>query len=130
MLKKHRILIVDDEVYLVLALEVRLRAHGYEVLKAYDGEMGLEMARKEKPDLILLDIMLPKMNGLKVCELLKNDAQFEKIPVVLFSAMAYEELTRENKRVVADGFIPKPFEVQTLLNEIKNLLTPSSGKWL
>ena len=75
-----RILVIDDEPELVKAIQIRLEQAGYETLIAYDGMEGLDKARKEKPDLILLDLMLPKMDGYKVCALLKRDKKYSKIP--------------------------------------------------
>ncbi|MDP2904979.1 MAG: response regulator, partial [Candidatus Omnitrophota bacterium] len=66
----------------------RLQASGYEVISAYDGQEGLEKAKKEKPDLIILDLMLPRMDGYKVCGLLKADSRYSKIPIILFTARA------------------------------------------
>ena len=80
---KARLLIVDDEKDLVETLMFRLEANGYEVSKAYDGQDGFDKAKKEKPDLIILDLMLPKMDGYKVCGLLKADARYNKIPIIL-----------------------------------------------
>ncbi len=122
--EKRRILLVDDEADLVFMLEARLKANGYEVLKAYDGETGLETARKENPDLILLDVMMPKMDGYKVCSLLKDDERYAKIPIVLFTAKAGEQTIQASKEAGADDYILKPFEPSILLDKIRELLAP------
>lgn len=119
---KRRILIVDDEADVVSVLELRLKAQGYETLSASAGEAGLAMARQEKPDLILLDIMLPKMDGAKVCGLLKADTRTTKIPIILFTARAGEDTIQLAKDAGADAYILKPFEPQILLGKIKDLL--------
>ncbi len=79
---------VDDESQLVEVVKIRLEANNYEVITAYDGQDGLEKAKKEKPDLIILDLMLPKMDGYKVCGLLKGDIRFYNIPIIMFTARA------------------------------------------
>ena len=117
-----KILIIDDEAELVDLVKIRLEAAGYEVLKAFDGREGLDKAKLEKPDLILLDIMMPKMDGYKVCGLLKMDARYQKIPIVLFSAKAQKEDAQLAKEVGADLYITKPFEASVLLAKIKEFL--------
>lgn len=117
-----KILIVDDEAELVDLVKIRLEAVGYEVIKAFDGQEGLDKAKLERPDLILLDIMMPKMDGYKVCGLLKMDARFKTIPVILFSAKAQKEDAQMAKEVGADLYITKPFEAPVLLVKIKELL--------
>jgi DNA-binding response OmpR family regulator len=119
---KKKILVVEDEIELVKAVEVRLKQAGYEVLTAYDGVDGLEKAKKDKPDLVILDLMLPKMDGYKVCGLLKADARYSKIPVILFSARVQESDEQVGKEVGADAYITKPFDPRALLGKIKELL--------
>ena len=110
-----RILLVDDEANLVEMIKMRLEANNYEVLTAYDGQEALQKAQKEKPDLIILDLMLPKMDGYKVCGLLKKDARYSKIPIIMFSARAQEEDKKLGEEVGAEAYITKPFEPNTLL---------------
>lgn len=117
-----RILIVDDEPELVKAVQIRIEQGGYETLVAYDGREGLEKAKKEKPDLIILDLMLPKMDGYKVCGLLKADARYHEIPVIMLTARAQESDMKTGQEVGADAYIIKPFEHQDLLAKIKELL--------
>ena len=119
-----RILVVDDEVELVKAIQIRLEQDGYETLAAYDGREGLEKARKEKPDLILLDIVLPDKNGYDLCYEIKHDEFTASIPVVLFTAKSEWKIKMDElcKFVKANGYISKPFESQDLLDKIKNLL--------
>ena len=117
-----RILIVDDEVQLVEMIKLRLEAAGYEVITAYDGQAGLEKAKKEKPDLIILDLMLPKMDGYKVCGLLKNDARYSGIPIIMFTARAQEEDMRLGKDLGAEEYVTKPFDPKVLITKIKEQL--------
>ncbi|UCB57592.1 MAG: response regulator [Candidatus Omnitrophota bacterium] len=117
-----KILLVDDETGLVELMKMRLEREGYEVITGYDGQEALDKARKEKPDLIILDLMLPKMDGYKVCGLLKRDARYSKIPVVMFTARAEEEDRKAGEEAEADAYIIKPFEPKLLLEKIKELL--------
>ncbi len=86
-----KVLVVEDESDLVAALEVRLKAEGYDVITALDGEEGLRKAREESPDLIILDIMLPKMDGFKVSRLLKFDERYEHVPIIMLTAKVEKE---------------------------------------
>lgn len=119
---KKRILIIEDETQLVDMLKMRLEANDYRVIAAYDGQEGLEKARKQKPDLIILDLMLPKMDGYKLCGLLKKDARYSKIPIVMFTARAQEEDRKLGEEVGAEAYITKPFEPEVLLGKIEELL--------
>lgn len=118
----RKILVVDDETQLVDMVKMRLEANNYEVIAAYDGQKAIEVARREKPDLIILDLMLPRMDGYKVCGLLKADVRYNKIPIILFTAKAQEEDVTLGKEVGANAYITKPFEAQTLLLKIKELI--------
>jgi DNA-binding response OmpR family regulator len=120
---KKRILIIDDENDIVYMVKVRLESSGFEVLEAYDGQAGLESARKEKPDLIILDLMLPKLDGYKVCRMLKFDEKYKHIPIIMFTARAQEDDKKTGQEVGADAYITKPFEPDLLLSKINELLT-------
>ncbi len=117
-----KILVVDDEPQMVDMLKIRLEASGYAVVTAYDGQEGLDKARSEKPDLIILDLMLPKIDGYKVCGLLKKDARFTKIPIIIFTAKAQQEDMALGKEMGADAYITKPFDSQVLLAKISELI--------
>lgn len=117
-----RVLLVDDEPKLVLLMEARLKVNGYEVLTANNGQTALEVAKKEKPDLIILDLMLPQMDGYKVCALLKKDMRYAKIPIIMFTARAQQEDIRLGEEVGADAYITKPFEPKILLSKMEELL--------
>lgn len=118
---KKRILIIDDEKEMSQVETLRLEAYGYAVSAAYDGESGLAKARAEKPDLILLDIMLPKISGYELCRLLKQDAACRDIPIILVSAIDQKYDTDLGKKVGASDFFTKPFEPDVLLAKIKEL---------
>ncbi len=117
-----RILVVDDEEDLVVIISKALRYKGYEVITANDGQEGLEKAKTQKPDLIVLDLMLPKMNGYKVCGLLKKDTKYAKIPVILLTAKADAENIELGEKIGADAYMTKPYEQDALLSKIKELI--------
>ena len=121
-MSKKRILVVDDEVELIKAIQIRLEQAGYEALFAYDGQQGLEKAHKEKPDLIILDLMLPKMDGYKVCALLKKDTKYTKIPIIMLTARAQETDEKLGLELGADAYITKPFQHEVVVAKIKELL--------
>ena len=117
-----KILIVDDEIDLVEMLTIRLEANNYQVIFSADGQDGLDKARTEKPDLIILDLMLPKIDGYKVCRMLKFDEKYKQIPIILFTARAQESDMRLGEEVGADAYVTKPFEPSILLDKISELL--------
>jgi len=119
---KKRILIVDDEPDLLMALKIRLTAAGFEVIMAKDGAEGLEKARKESPDLIILDLMLPKINGYKVCRFLKFDENYKKIPVIMLTARAEEDDKTLGLETGADYYMTKPFDNKELINQINKFI--------
>ena len=121
-MEKERILLVEDERDLVETMMFQLKAAGYEVIVAYDGLDGLEKAKREKVDLIILDLMLPKMDGYKICALLKKDSRYSKRPIMLFSARAQESDLRMGEEVCADAYVVKPFDSKALLVKIKELI--------
>lgn len=119
---KKKILIVDDERDLVETLIFRLENAGYEVTAAYDGLQGLEKAREIGPDLILLDIMMPKMNGFQVCKELKIDDSTKNIIIIMLTAKAQDGDKFLGKNVGADDYVTKPFDGLVLLEKIKSKL--------
>ncbi len=117
-----KILIVEDYVNIVEILTMRLQAMGYEVVSAADGQAGLSLARKERPDLIILDVMLPRMNGYKVCRLLKFDAKYKHIPVIMLTSRetpAHEKIGRDTG---ADAYVYKSDRKGTLLKLVQEYL--------
>ena len=118
----HKILIVEDEDELLDFLKMRLEANNYEVIAAADGKEGFEKARQEKPDLILLDLMLPKVDGYWVCNLLKHDKRHEHIPIIIITAKSGEENVKLARECGANAYMVKPFEIQELLAKIADLL--------
>ena len=117
-----KILLVDDEPHIIMMLENRMKHVGYEVITACEGQEALTKAKKEKPDLIILDLMLPKLDGYKVCRMLKFDEKYKHIPIIMLSARAQEADKKMGETVGADGYVTKPFEPQVLLGKVKDLL--------
>jgi len=119
---KKRILVVDDEKDLVEEMKLNLEENGFEVLTAYQGDEGLQVARRERPDLILLDLMLPKIDGYRVCALLKSDSRYADIPIILFTARAHEEDRKLGEEAGANAYLTKPYDSSVLLAKIRELI--------
>ena len=121
---KKKILAIDDEGDILKLARTRLEANGYTVVALDNGTHALEVAKSEKPDLILLDVVMPGKNGCDVCRELKADAVTRGIPVIIFTAHYPEEeyLKVGSREVGADDYILKPFEAQELLAKIKFLI--------
>jgi len=120
---KPRILIVDDESDLVAVLRFGLEVEGFDVIDAGDGEEGLKRAREEHPDLLVLDLMLPKLDGYKVCRALKYDERFKSLPIFILSARSGEQDRRLALDMGADVFISKPYEIKDLVARIRARLS-------
>ena len=116
---KPRILVVDDELDLVSVLRMGLEIQGFEVLEAMDGEEGLRRARQDRPDLMVLDLMLPKMDGYKVCRALKFDERFRHLPIIILSARSGDQDKRLALDMGADLFLTKPYEINDLVSKIR-----------
>jgi DNA-binding response OmpR family regulator len=95
---------------------------GFNVLVSYNGEDALNQARKENPDLILLDLMLPKLDGYKVCRLLKFDERYKHIPILMLTAKTQEKDKLLGKETGADEYITKPFDIDELMKKVKTYL--------
>jgi CheY-like chemotaxis protein len=124
---KKKILLVDDDPDFVEAVKVIVESGGYDVRVAYDGKEGLEAVAEEKPDLIVLDVMMPEMNGHEACAKLKADPATAKIPIILLTAVAERVTTstythRDMLESEAEDYMPKPVEPSELLELIKNWL--------
>ncbi len=120
-----RILIVDDEVDFIELMKFRLSSLGYEFLVACDGVQALSQARQFKPDLILLDILLPDLDGLSVCEILRRQPATKKIPVIFMSALT-GDVTRRSATIHAQDFFTKPLDLARLERRIADLLHPAA----
>ena len=127
MSEKKKILLIDDDPDFVEAVKVIVENGGYEVKVAYDGQEGLEAVEEEKPDLIVLDVMMPVMNGHEACAKLKGNKDTADIPVILLTAVADRVTTskythRDKLESDAEDYMPKPIEPKELLELIKNWL--------
>ena len=127
MSEKKKVLLVDDDPDFVEAVKVIVESGGYQVRVAYDGQEGLEAVAEEKPDLIVLDVMMPVMNGHEACAKLKADPATAKIPIILLTAVAERVTTstythRDMLESEAEDYMPKPVEPKKLLELIKNWL--------
>ena len=123
---KTRILIVDDEADLVSVLRIGLEIEGFEVIAASDGEEGLKKAREERPDLVVLDLMLPKLDGYRVCRALKFDERYRGLPIVILSARSGEQDRRLAFDMGADAFVTKPYDMAALVKLIRARLRAPS----
>lgn len=116
---KPRILIVDDEPDLLAVLHFGLEADGFDVIEASDGERGLELARTMQPSLIVLDLMLPRLDGYKVCRALKFDERYRQIPIFILSARSGETDRRLALDLGADAYMTKPYDMKDLVARIR-----------
>ena len=118
-----KILIVDDEPDIMTISTARLSRLGYEVIEAVDAEEALVILQKDIPDLILLDLLLPKMQGDELCKKLKSDDKFKNIPIIIFTASAIRpNLPGEIKKMGANDCVLKPFEPEELLSKVKKFI--------
>jgi DNA-binding response OmpR family regulator len=124
---KKKILIVDDEVFIVETVKFALEHAGYECLVAGDGIEAIRLTRENNPDLILLDIMLPKLNGFKVCRLLKFDEKFKHIAIIMMTARTQEKDVALGLETGADEYMTKPFEIDAMLRLVRKHLSPAAA---
>lgn len=117
-----KILIADDEEDVKIVVQLFLESKGYEIVTAFDGLDALERAKEEKPDLIILDIMMPILDGFEVCKKLKADPELTAIPVVMLSASSHSESKQRGLDAGAVDYLIKPFEPEQLDRVIKGIL--------
>jgi len=117
-----KVLIADDEPNIVISLEFLLQREGFDVLVAVDGEEALAKARADKPDLVLLDVMMPKMNGFDVCQALRADAQLAGMRIVMLTAKGRETEVSKGLGLGADAYVTKPFSTKELVAQVRSLL--------
>jgi CheY-like chemotaxis protein len=121
-----KVLIVDDEVHIRTLLEQALEEleddYDVELLSAGDGEEGLKLIREEKPDLVFLDVMMPKMNGYDVCRTVKSDPELKDIKIILLTAKGQEVDKKQGLEAGAYKYITKPFDPDEILEEAKKIL--------
>ena len=121
-MEKQRVLIVDDEPDIVESIKFNLELEKIECIEAYDGEEALSKAKKENPGVIILDIMLPKINGYKICRLLKFDESYKHIPIIMLTARTQEKDIELGEETGADEYVTKPFDMDMLVALVKKYL--------
>lgn len=124
---KKTLLIIDDDEALTSMLSFRLNSMGFNTITATEGDKGVKLAKKNKPDLILLDLKMPKIDGFEVSKRLKQDSDTSHIPVVVFSALANKNTKESIAKLGAAGFIEKPFEPEILVDRINKILEVGNG---
>jgi len=122
MAEQKRILLVDDHQTVFSLLEAIVRIKGYKLIYAESGQKGIVMARQELPDLVLLDVMMPDIDGFKVCQYLKENPETKDIPVMFLTARGAEGDLETGRKAGADGFMTKPFQTIEVLKQIEKLL--------
>ncbi len=123
MSEKSRILLIDDHQTVFRLLEAIVRIKGYTLLYAENGQQGIVMARQEQPDLILLDVMMPDIDGFKVCQYLKENEDTKEIPIMFLTARGADGDLELGRKAGADGFMTKPFQTIEVLKQIERLLS-------
>ena len=124
---RPRILLVDDEPDILKTLNKRLEIAGFEVTQAIDGQEALAKTQELRPDLIILDIMLPKLNGYEVCAKLRQDEQYKQIPIIMFTAKGQSQEQLAGLMFGANAYVSKTCEYEVLLEQIRSLLPKRSS---
>ena len=132
-MEKKKILLVDDDADFTEAIKLLLESRSYDVTAANDGKEGLKKVQTEGPDLIILDVMMPEIDGYEMCAKLKSDPQYGHIPILLLTAVgeaiSTTTYTKEmGMRMEADDYIPKPVELMELVERVEKLFRISAGK--
>ena len=125
-LSKPRILCVDDEPSILKIFESLLAPHDYEIIKAQNGQEALEKLNQERVDLVLMDIMMPKLDGLEACKRIKGDERTRDIPVVMITALSTKADWIKGIEAGAEDFVSKPFDAREILDRVKTFLKPKS----
>ena len=118
--EKIRVLVVEDEEDIVEMISYNLQKEGYRTLAAFNGEEAINKANKERPDLIILDLMLPGIDGLEVCKLLRQQKRTAQTPIIMLTAKSQDSDRITGIETGADGYLTKPFDLKTLISMIKN----------
>jgi len=117
-----KVLIVDDEPNIVISLEFLMKKEGYEVTVARDGQEAVERIQADRPDLVVLDVMMPKMNGFEVCATIRKDPNFGSVRILMLTAKGREAEVKKGLSLGADDYMPKPFSTHELVDKAKCLL--------
>jgi len=122
------ILIVDDEAYIVTSLEYVMQSAGFEVAVAYDGEEALEKVAETVPALVILDLMMPKLDGFEVCEKIRQNPLWKDIRIIILTAKGRDIERKKGMSLGADDYMTKPFSTRDILNRVKELLAESESQ--
>jgi len=122
------ILIVDDEAYIVTSLEYVMQSAGFEVAVAYDGEEALEKVAETAPALVILDLMMPKLDGFEVCEKIRQNPLWKDIRIIILTAKGRDIERKKGMSLGADDYMTKPFSTRDILNRVKELLAESENQ--
>jgi phosphate regulon transcriptional regulator PhoB len=128
MMAQKKILVVDDEKDIVELISYNLEQEGFAVIKAYDGQMAWERVKTAKPDLVVLDLMIPGIHGLEVCKLIRRDAATETLPIIMLTAKSDQVDKILGLELGADDYITKPFNVRELIARIRAVLRRYEGR--
>ncbi len=123
-----RVLVADDESDLVELVTLNLEKHGYQTLKAFDGREGLTLARAERPDLAIVDVMMPEIDGVELVRRIKADPQLEAMPIIMLTAKTAEQDELAALSIGADDFVTKPFSMRVLVARVQSLLRRSQER--
>jgi two-component system alkaline phosphatase synthesis response regulator PhoP/two-component system response regulator VicR len=123
-----KILVCDDERHIVRLIQVNLERQGYQVVTAFDGKEGLEKVRSEKPNLLVLDVMMPYMDGFEVLKNLRREPDTEDLPVIMLTAKAQDKDVFEGYHYGADMYLTKPFNPMELVTFVKRILGGKDDK--
>ena len=122
------ILIVDDEAYIVTSLEYVMQSAGFEVAVAYDGEEALQKVAETVPALVILDLMMPKLDGFEVCRKIRENPLWKGIRIIILTAKGRDVERKKGMSLGADDYMTKPFSTRDILNRVKELLAESEGQ--
>jgi len=120
------ILIVDDEPNIVLSLEYLMKKEGYQVRTASNGEEALHALQESKPDLVLLDVMMPRMDGYEVCQVVRSDPKLSSVRIIMLTAKGREIEREKGLALGADDYVTKPFATRDLVDKVKSFIEDSS----
>jgi DNA-binding response OmpR family regulator len=122
------ILIVDDEAYIVTSLEYVMQSAGFEVAVAYDGEEALQKVAEKVPDLMILDLMMPKLDGFEVCEKIRQNPLWKDIRIVILTAKGRDIERKKGMSLGADDYMTKPFSTRDILDRVRELLAENEDQ--
>lgn len=120
--QNKKILLVEDEETITELVLFGLKARGYDVIVAKDGEEGWNKLVSEKPGLVILDIMIPKIDGYQFCKMVRADEQFKNMPIIVFSALAQRNEIEKAAELGADEYVTKPFQMEMLVGKIRKYI--------